>query len=557
MPGNPLPYRWPPRIIFNTDGCLVFKYLKRRNPDDVTAMMGPLADTAVDVVSVLVGINDDLSWRGSPHGELWGETMASASEGMAPSDLLQKNLAAMVEDGHDVFQLYVDRARQSGLGIYASFRMNDAHRNMEHRIADGRRSALMLNRPDLLIGSPAPEGTTGYGKEFNFSWQWDYARPEVRDRFLGLFDETIGRYGVDGLELDFCRAPPFFKPHRGFRQMATMTEFVRRARETARRGAARKGRDVKLCCRVPCSFDACMELGLDPETWLENGLVDIAVISSSGGWQLEMDVERAVAAAGKSGALVYVGSAGTYKASPQEGYESGQPSLRRAIALNGYRRGAAGVHLFNHDYANHRAQPVAEGDASDMPPVEPPPLYEGLRGAFDSDRFTRKDLQTLRDLGDPQALARLDRCYHLNHGSNLGDFPPQLPRLLALTGRGAGEAHALRLLIEDDIDGGRADGRIAGTELRLRLTGHERCLPRILCEVNGGRVDLLSARKVANSPGEEWLVVDDPPLRRGENRVLVVIEGSEQPQGYVQKGPEPGPDWPTLHQCELLVRCAG
>ena len=32
MPGNPLPYRWPPRIIFNTDGCLVFKYLKRRIP---------------------------------------------------------------------------------------------------------------------------------------------------------------------------------------------------------------------------------------------------------------------------------------------------------------------------------------------------------------------------------------------------------------------------------------------------------------------------------------------------------------------------------------------
>ena len=557
MSDNPLPCRWPPRIIFNTDGCLVFKYLKRRNPDDVTAMMAPLADTAVDAVSVLVGINDDLSWRGSPHGELWGETMAAASEGMAPSDLLQKNLAALVEDGHDVFQLYVDRARQSGLGIYASFRMNDAHRNMEHRIADGRRSALMLNRPDLLIGSPAPEGTSGYGKEFNFSWQWDYARPEVRDRFLGLFDETLGRYDVDGLELDFCRAPPFFKPHQGFRQTATMTEFMRRARGIVRSRAASKGREVKLCCRVPCSFDACMELGLDPETWLGNGLVDIAVVSSSGGWQLEMDVERAVAAAEKGGALVYVGSAGTYKASPQEGYESGQPSLRRAIALNGYRRGAAGVHLFNHDYANHRAQPVAEGDESDMPPVESPPLYRGLRSAFDSDRFTRKDLQTLRDLGDPQALERLDRCYHLNDGNSLGDFPPQLPRLLALTGRGAGPAHALRLPIEDDIDGGRADGRIAGTELRLRLTGHERCLPRIRCEVNGRRVDLLPARKVANSLGEEWLAVDDPPLRRGENRVLVVIEGYELPEGYVQKGPAPGAGWPTLHQCELLVRCAG
>ena len=118
-----LPYRWPPRIIFNTDGCLVFKYLKRRNPDDVTAMLAPLADTNVDVVSVLVGINDDLCWRGSPHGELWGANMCAQTQDMVPSDLLQMNLAAMVDDGHDVFQLYVDRARQTGLGIYASFRM--------------------------------------------------------------------------------------------------------------------------------------------------------------------------------------------------------------------------------------------------------------------------------------------------------------------------------------------------------------------------------------------------------------------------------------------------
>ena len=75
--------------------------------------------------------------------------------------------------------------------------------------------------------------------------------------------------------------------------------------------------------------------------------------------------------------------------------------------------------------------------------------------------------------------------------------------------------------------------------------------------MNGRRVDLLSAWKVPNSLGEEWLVVDDPPLRRGENRILVVIEGFDLPEGYEQKGPGPGAGWPTLHQCELLVRCAG
>ena len=564
-----LPYRWPPRIFFNTDGCLVFKYLCRRDPGDLTEMMVPLADTSVDVVCVLVGINDDLSWRGSTHGELWGETMGGdirdilpgggasappASVDIRPSDLLQMNLRAMVDDGHDVFQLYVDRARQLGLGIYASFRMNDAHCNMEHRMADARRSARKMSRPDLLIGSP-PLGDTGYAEEFNFSWLWDYAQEEVRQRFLGLFDETLSRYEVDGLELDFCRGAPFFKAHQGFKHVETMTAFMRAAQQVAAGHAQRTGREVKLMCRVASSFDASLELGLDVETWVREGIVDIVAISSSGGWRAENDVGRAVAAAGASGTLVYVGSGGTYPASPQNGYEAGHPAVRRAIALNAYQAGAAGVHLFNHDYANHRANPVAEGDLSDMPVREYPPIYQNRMGSFASDRFTQKDLQTLRELGDPEALRHLDRCYQLSSRGYLGDYEPQVPRKLALIGRGAGTGHLLRLQVEDDVEGGLDKGRIRKTELRLRLSEYEANLARIVCKVNDQPVDLQRASKIRNSQGEEWLVVDDPPIRQGVNTVLVVLEGSESPDGWELHPPGVGEGWPTLHQCELLIRC--
>ena len=564
-----LPYRWPPRIFFNTDGCLAFKYLCRREPGDVTEMMVPLADTAVDVICAMAGINDDLSWRGSAHAELWGETMGADIRDVLPdgdfgppragpevrqSDLLQMSLKAMVDDGHDVFQLYVDRAREVGLGIYAAFRMNDAHCNMEHRMADARRSARKVNRPDLLIGTPRA-GEGGYAEDFGFTWAWDYAQEEVRQRFLGLFDETLTRYEVDGLELDFCRAPPFFKPHQGFKHVETMTAFMRRARGVVAAHAQRTGRDLKLMCRVASCFDASLELGLDVQTWVREGLVDIAAISSSGGWRPENDVARAVAAARTSGTLVYVGSGGTYPASPQHGYEAGHPAVRHGIALNAYRQGAAGVHLFNHDYANHRASPVAEGDVSDMPVRAFPPICENRMGPFATDRLTRRDLQTLRDLGDPGALERLDRCYQLAPRGSCGDYEPQVPRKLALTGRGAGKGHLLRFQIEEDVEGGRADGRIRKTELRLRLTEYEANLARIVCEVNDQPVDLQAAWKLRNSTGEEWLVVDDPPIRRGSNTVLVVLEGWDPPNGWEQRGPGIGEGWPTLHQCELVVLC--
>jgi hypothetical protein len=561
------PYRWPPRVLFNLDGCHAFKYLRRRDPRDVTEVMEPLAGTGVDVICALVGVNDDLSWRGSPYGEVWGETIGSSIEDLIaedgshrssialqlePSDLLQMGMRAIIDDGHDAYQLYVDRARELGLGIFASFRMNAANANTEHRVADGRRSTFTLENQHLLIGAGELEGN---GRGFNFCWQFNWALGEVHERFLGRFDEVLSRYDVDGLELDFCRNFPFFKRSQGFKHINTMNRFMERAREIVRGHEKRKGREIKLMCRVASSLDACAEQGLDAEFWIREDLVDMVAISSMGHWQLENDVARAVAAAERSGTLVYVGSSVVPKASPQEGYESGQSTVRRAIALNAYRQGAAGVHLFNYDYGHERALPVDPDDPCDLPEVEYPPLFSGRMGLYGTDRFTRKDLQLLHDLADPEQLAGANRCYSLCAVKYPGDFQAQIPFKISIRGRGAGPLHSMQLRVEDDIEEGRTSGRIRKTELRLQLTEHELSLDRLSCEVNGTVFGLAAARTIENSAGETWLVVDDPPLRAGDNSVLVILEGTHSPNGWHLIGPGVGPNWPTLERCELLVLC--
>jgi hypothetical protein len=113
----------------------------------------------------------------------------------------------------------------------------------------------------------------------------------------------------------------------------------------------------------------------------------------------------------------------------------------------------------------------------------------------------------------------------------------------------------MHIQVEDDVAGGLADGRIKGTELRLRLAEHEASMDRILCEVNGERIDLVAARQIENSQGQRWLVVDNPPAREGDNTVLVLLEGYEFPEGARLEGQELRGPWPTLHQCELLVLC--
>ena len=135
---------------------------------------------------------------------------------MSDVERLHRNLAAVVDDGHDLLKIYIDRARELNLGMFASFRMNDAHVNLEDRGWYGR-SAQKLERTDLLLGHPVWWGA-GQADRWNFSWQWNYAEEEVRARFLGLFEEVLTRYEFDGLELDFGRGAILFRTGERFEE---------------------------------------------------------------------------------------------------------------------------------------------------------------------------------------------------------------------------------------------------------------------------------------------------------------------------------------------------
>ena len=543
----------PPRLIFNTDGHWIINYQDRWEPEDITKMMPMLAGVGVDALSVLVGIDDDLSWRGSPHGQLWGDNIEDWNPDPLPTDIhghplrdtqplhihgrpvkeidgripanahecLYTLFAKVIQDGRDLMQIYIESARKHNMAVYASFRMNDAHACDEARGWYGR-SRQKIERPDLLLGAPVPASV--HGAEWSFSWRWDYAKAEVRARFLGLFDETLTRYDFDGLELDFSRASPFFRPGEIIENIPTLTQFMRDAQEVVKRHSMSKGRELKLIVRVPVGIGENLEAGLDTETWIREGLADIVVLGSPGYCVHEIDIRKAVSFAEKSGTLVFTGFDGaTYTVSPQEGYERSPSSVLRATALNGYREGAAGVHLFNYDYPSHRAGPTNSNDFN----------------VFDD-----YHLQTIRDLREPSSLAQRNRCYYLPSPTGAGgaDHRTQVPRKLALMGRGAGSEHAMRLIVHDDVGDGKAEGRIKKTELRLSMEDVEDSLERIHLEVNGRTLPFTPSRTVTNSQGQQWFVFDDPPLQQGLNTILLALAGIKTPY-----------PWPSVQQCEILV----
>jgi hypothetical protein len=307
-PAASQPAAWPPRLLLNTDGNWINNYQERHEPADITRLVGPLRAAGVDMLCALIGIDDDLSWRGSPHGQLWCDNVTEWNVDGVPTDIhghpiregggvhihgrpavntqatnahqeLYNTIVAVIEDGHDLLQIYIDGAREHGLPVFASMRMNDAHTDSEDRMWYGR-STLKIERPDLLIGSAMPEAK--HGAEWTFSWMWDYAQDEVRQRFLGIADETLTRYDFDGLEFDFCRQPPYFRGGQVVQNIPVMTDFVRQGRDIVRRHAERRGRDLRFVVRVPTSIGESLSIGIDTLAWIREELADAVVVSSPG-----------------------------------------------------------------------------------------------------------------------------------------------------------------------------------------------------------------------------------------------------------------------------------
>ena len=532
-----------PRLIFNTDGNWMLRYLPDRDPDDVTHQLGQLVPAGVDALANLVGIDDDVVWRGSPHSAMWGDDtdvwdpdpdvdaegnpvrkLTAGGFELSRLEQLYNCMDAVIKDGRELMQIYIDGCRNRGIMSIASMRMNDAHTSDEAREWQVR-SRHKKERPDLLIGSPLPSRAPGHAERWNFCWQWDYEQEEVRSRFLGLIDEILERYDFDAVELDWMRQPPYFSPGRLLDNLDTLTGFMRTGHEIVRRHAKKKDKEIALIARVPPCMAAAREIGIDARNWIREPVADLFVMSSASYCPARLDIGEAVDCARDSGVPIYVGfDGGTHLTSPHEGYDRGVPAVLRGVALNGYEQGAAGVYLFNYDYRHHRAGPREE------------------------ETYNEDHLQLLTDLADPLRLARRDRSYsvsdsHLagNLGYAAGDHRPQVPRELSMPARASAVGYEMSLIIEDDIEAGRAEGRISGTQLRLRLSNHEECMERIFCKVNGEEVELAAASTLQNQFGT-WLVIRDPPVQRGENLVLVGLHGLQTPE-----------PWPTLHQCEVMV----
>lgn len=111
-------------------------------------------------------------------------------------------------------------------------------------------------------------------------WQWDYAKPEVREHFLSVIREACRRYdAADGVELDFLRYGTFFR--KGEVSVDTMTDFVGEIHEILKAASTGRKEPLRLLVRVPETPEKALAIGLDVEQWMRRDWVD-ALIAGNG-----------------------------------------------------------------------------------------------------------------------------------------------------------------------------------------------------------------------------------------------------------------------------------
>ena len=182
------------------------------------------------------------------------------------------SMIALHRQGVDYPARVIARCRTRGVSPWISLRMNDAHDTLETNSPS--QSTFWKDNPHLR--------RVPYSFSARPDQALDYAHPEVRDHYKRLIGETLERYDVDGLELDFMRHQFHFGVGRELAGAKLLTAWLKEIRDMVSRAGASQGHPVRLGLRVPSRPNTARRIGLDVVEWARQGLLNLLIVTPSG-----------------------------------------------------------------------------------------------------------------------------------------------------------------------------------------------------------------------------------------------------------------------------------
>ena len=394
----------PYRLIYQMDSSGVLPAATDVN-DYLKGIVGFLENSHIDCLFWHDGAGGNTANYDSDVLELTGQRIGE----------VDPSLLRLIEGGDDPPKIVVPAAKQQGVDIFYSLRLNDCHDSFGH---ERLRPTFKVKHPEWTIGAGHPEVHPSVHRNLNF------AVPEVRNLKFAVIEEIFRKYDFDGLEIDFLRSPPYFIPSEAPKNAHLLTQFLRRVREHLNQRGKERGRQIPLAVRVNPTLEACRLDGFDIPTWVEQRLVDSLSLGSG---NIDCDVEAFKNLTNGTGILVYpcvYGWPSGYNII--FGFEDSEPMLR-ALAANYWYQGADGIYTFNWNAHSYVHRP-------------------------DKNSQFAPQRQLLRKIDSPQAMWGKDKLYAADR--LLGEKPmlphnwlhATLPRTL-----GRGERVEVPVLVGEDF----------------------------------------------------------------------------------------------------------
>jgi hypothetical protein len=277
----------------------------------------------------------------------------------------------------------------------------------------------------------------------------DFEHPDVEPRLVAIVAEVLRNYPVDGVELDFLRAPFYFRTaYEGKpateRQRGLLTRLVQSIRRVVLRESERQGKPLLLAARVPVTTALCRRVGIEIASWFEEKLIDVLAL---GGGYVTFDQPMAplIALAHRHDVPVYpcLSESGLLYRPPRGKGEPMAPAAWNGAALRCWEAGADGIYVFN--------------------------LFPGPGPHLQRERA----VAILKAIGSKERLARADRVFAVSDAGNYmpahywardaEEFSGALPASLDPR-----PATTIPLVVAGPVE---QEGLSARTELRLDFTG--------------------------------------------------------------------------------------
>ncbi|MDA0661104.1 MAG: hypothetical protein O3C60_20065 [Planctomycetota bacterium] len=371
------------RVVYNNDGDDIWTPGVHTIDDFLADRHEPLLGSHVDSIHYCTTQCFNLFTHDTDVAERF-----LVREGMFANNNFEKFLAQKT----DGLQMSTQFAKQHGLESIWSLRMNDIHDVAEPLFG----SQWKKKDPSRIMGT-REEGLSHNDRRRLWTLV-DFEHPDVEPQVVAIVEEVLQKYQVDGVELDWLRAPFYFRTaYQGEaatgHQTDLLTRLVTAVRGVVLRESEKQGKPFLLKTRVPVTIENCRRIGIDVAAWLQAGLID--VLSVSGGYvPFSQPIRGLIDLGHQHDVPVYacISKSGMAYRTPRSEKETTLPiEAWYAAAQRCFAEGADGIYTFNL-FANGKA-----------------PITSYVRSI-------------LNYIGDPKALQGVDKYYFV---SDAGNFMPK------------------------------------------------------------------------------------------------------------------------------------